>query len=130
MVFVTADVSTNAMRAGVDTPIGSRSHPSPGTINILVFTGAALSDGAMARCVITVTEAKCAALQDAEVVSSYSRHLIATGTGTDNIIIIPGIGPKIEILRGHSELSLQIAGIVAPAVRAALSAGNFSGECP
>ena len=36
----------------------------PGTINILVFTNKALTDSAMVKAIMTITEAKTAALQD------------------------------------------------------------------
>ena len=37
---------------------------TPGTINILVFTNKALTDSAMVKAMMTITEAKSAALQD------------------------------------------------------------------
>jgi adenosylcobinamide amidohydrolase len=121
MVFVTTDVRTNAMRAGIDAPFGKRAKDGPGTINIFLFTGADLSEAAMSRCLITVTEAKCAALQDEAISSSYSPRLTATGTGTDNIIVIPGSGETVNLLRGHSKLSLLIGKTVAEATRESLS---------
>ena len=127
LVFVTTDVRSNAMRAGVDVPAGKRKPHGPGTINIFLFTAAALSAGAMARSLITITEAKCAALQDMGAVSSYTPGLTATGTGTDNIIIVPGTVPGVEMLRGHSALSLLIARTTAQAIRDALRREGMSG---
>lgn len=84
----------NALRAGVD--VGhyverdGRFDYTPGTINVILLFNAALSSGAMARAIITATEAKAAALQDLNVKSAYSPEHQATGTGTDNIIIVSG----------------------------------------
>lgn len=130
MVFATTDVRSNAMRAGADAPAGKRGHRSPGTINIFLFTNASLSEGAMSRSIITITEAKCAALQDMAVNSSYSPGLAATGTGTDNIIVAGGAGPRVDTLRGHSTLSLLIARTVTITVKEALRRERASGALP
>ncbi|MBN2239898.1 MAG: adenosylcobinamide amidohydrolase [Dehalococcoidales bacterium] len=124
MIFLTVDFRTNAMRAGKDTPHGTRSK-SPGTINIFLFTDNALSDAAMSRSLITITEAKSAALQDNDIRSSYNDSLIATGTGTDNIIIVPGKGDGINRLRGHSLLSLDIGKAVYSAMNVAIFSGRL-----
>ena len=75
---------------------------TPGTINILVFTNKALTDSAMVKAIMTITEAKTAALQDWKVESTqdfpkYNTHIVhslaketntsATGTATDGIIL-------------------------------------------
>ena len=75
---------------------------TPGTINILVFTNKALTDSAMVKAMMTITEAKTAALQDwgAESVKLYpfmnedipdaltkERNTTATGTSTDGVIL-------------------------------------------
>lgn len=57
-----------------------------GTINLLVFTNKALTDGAMARALITITEAKSVALR-AEGIKSIDSDELATGTATDGIIL-------------------------------------------
>jgi adenosylcobinamide amidohydrolase len=111
--------SAYAMRAGSDKPAGKRS-TNLGTINIFVFTLNDLSDPAMFRTIITVTEAKCAALQELGIRSSYNQEFSATGTGTDNIVIVPGKGEKIELLRGHSRLSLSVGEAVHTAMKSAL----------
>ncbi|MFP3975062.1 MAG: adenosylcobinamide amidohydrolase [Dehalococcoidia bacterium] len=96
LVFATADVKTNAMRTGIDAPSGTRRQRKPGTINIFLLTTSTLSEAAMARSLITVTEAKTAALQDLHIQSSYDPALQATGTGTDNIVVVSGTEPSIE----------------------------------
>ena len=75
---------------------------TPGTINILVFTNKALTDSAMVKAIMTITEAKTAALQDwgVESVRLYSfinedipdaitkeRKTSATGTSTDGVVL-------------------------------------------
>ena len=77
-----------------------------GTINIILLTNAPLSDGAMARAIITATEAKTAALQDMDARSSVSPQNQATGTGTDNMIIVSGNGSSKTILctGGHTKI--------------------------
>ena len=84
----------NALRSGVDEAIwmewGGNFIKTLGTINIILLTNVKLSDGAMARTIITATEAKTAALQDMDARSSVSPQNQATGTGTDNMIIVSG----------------------------------------
>ena len=115
--FATAGVKSNAMRAGVD-KAGSQ---SVGTINLILLASAALTDGAMARAVITATEAKTSILQDLDVRSSYSPQLQATGTGTDNLIIVPGSGPLLTYTGGHSKIGELLGVAVRRAVAEALA---------
>ncbi|UCC58055.1 MAG: adenosylcobinamide amidohydrolase [Candidatus Bathyarchaeum sp.] len=100
----------NALRMGVDGADwmewdGEYIH-LPGTINIILLTNAPLSGGAMARAIIAATEAKTAALQDMDARSSLSPQNQATGTGTDNIIIVSGKRPGKTILctGGHTKI--------------------------
>ncbi|ULL14697.1 hypothetical protein DVH26_09675 [Paenibacillus sp. H1-7] len=58
----------------------------PGTINIITVIDGQLTDAAMVNAVITATEAKTAALQDAGIrMEDIDKH--ATGTTTDAVII-------------------------------------------
>ena len=99
-----------------------------GTINILLFISAELSPGAMARSLVTCTEAKTAALQELLVPSRYSRGL-ATGTGTDGTIIVSHKGGKcLENAGKHCKLGELIGLAVKEAVREALY--RQSGLCP
>ena len=77
-----------------------------GTINIILLTNSSLSGGAMARSIITATEAKTAALQDMDARSSVSPQNQATGTGTDNIIVVSGKESDKMILStgGHTKI--------------------------
>jgi adenosylcobinamide amidohydrolase len=91
LALVTAGVETNAVCAG--DPASSRegsdgvvSVPPIGTINTILLSTMPLSPGALARTVITMAEAKSAALQRLSVPSCYSSD-VATGTGTDQYCI-------------------------------------------
>jgi adenosylcobinamide hydrolase len=100
----------NALRMGVDKgnwmERDGKYVNTSGTINIIILTNALLSDGAMARAIITATEAKTAALQDMDARSSVSPQNQATGTGTDNLMIVSGKGSGKPILftGGHTKI--------------------------
>ena len=108
----------NALRSGVDVgnylERGGRFEYAPGTINMIILFNAALSSGAMARAIITATEAKTAALQDLNVRSAYSPEQQATGTGTDNIIIVSGRDSEMPLLwtGGHTKIG-ELIGVSA-----------------
>jgi adenosylcobinamide hydrolase len=100
----------NALRSGVD-----KAHwieqdgvysKALGTINIILLTNVTLTDGALAKTIITSTEAKTAALQDMDARSSVSPENLATGTGTDNIIVVSGTDPdkKVRTTGGHAKM--------------------------
>lgn len=90
LAVVTAGVETNAVCAG--DPASSRELSEGvvavpiGTINTILLSNMPLSPAALARTVITMAEAKSAALQRLAVPSCYSSDL-ATGTGTDQYCI-------------------------------------------
>ena len=100
----------NALRSGVDAAHWMEHDGTYirtlGTINIIILTSATLTDGAIARAIITATEAKTAALQDMNARSSISPEHQATGTGTDNIIVVSGNWPDKPILStgGHTKI--------------------------
>ena len=92
---------------------------TPGTINILVFTNKALTDSAMVKAIMTITEAKTAALQDWNVESvrlhpfinedipdaiTKERKTSATGTSTDGIVLT--IDTNGDILTDAGSFSL------------------------
>jgi len=124
--LVTAGAKSNALRAGTDQGTNIEpSDPPAGTINIIVLTNARLTDGALARAVITITEAKTAALQDLKVPSSYTKDAQATGTGTDSVIVVSGsTGPKVTYTGGHSRIGDLVAKVVYQAVLEALEKQN------
>lgn len=115
--LVTAGVKSNAMRAAKD----EGRYYEPGTINVVLMANVALSPRAMNRAVIAATEAKSAALQDLDIRSSYTSGFNgATGTGTDNIIVIQGTGVPIDNSGGHTKMGELIGRAVYQAVREAL----------
>lgn len=89
--IATASVEVNGGRVGEPATCYEKQGKSirlqPGTINIMVFVNADLTPGCMARAMMTATEAKTAALQELMAASLKSSGL-ATGTGTDNMMII------------------------------------------
>jgi adenosylcobinamide amidohydrolase len=123
--FVTVGTKHNAMRAGVDeaqcwednTEFDCR----VGTISVVLITNATLTEAAMARAIVTATEAKVAALEDFGVESSYTKGVKATGTGTDNVVVVSGIErPVITYTGGHAKAGELIARAVYKAVLDAL----------
>jgi len=121
--FVTAGVESNAMRIGVDKAGGIEREgkfEQIGTINTILLTNARLSESAMVRSLITVTEAKTIALQDMDIRSSYDPNVQATGTGTDNIIIVSGEGPDIGYCGGHCKMGELMARAVTSATKEAI----------
>ncbi|OGQ86777.1 MAG: hypothetical protein A2512_08135 [Deltaproteobacteria bacterium RIFOXYD12_FULL_56_24] len=118
--LVTAGVKTNAMRMAKD----SGNFYEPGTINIVLLTNARMSEQAMSRAIITATEAKSAALTDLDIRSTYSPHFAATGTGTDNLLVVQGEGPGINGAGGHTKMGELIAAAVYDGVRWAIAGQN------
>jgi adenosylcobinamide amidohydrolase len=89
---VTAGVHTNAACAGDPAAWREsggkweRVNPLAGTINTMLLISRPLTEGALARAAVTMTEAKSAALTRLAIGSRYSRDP-ATGTGTDQFAI-------------------------------------------
>ena len=119
--LVTAGVRGNAMRLSKDTGY----YLSHGTINIIVGCNRKLSVAAMSRAVITVTEAKTAALTDLDIRSRYTPWVNpATGTGTDNVLVIQGEGPWVAFAGGHSKIAQLMAEAVHQGVTQAIAGQN------
>ena len=107
--------------------------PGPGTINTLLFIGRPLIPGALARCIMTATEAKTAALQELAVSSRYSDGL-ATGTGTDQIAVaaMEDDGPPLTSAGKHAKLGELIGRAVCEAIKGTLARQNNltpAGQC-
>src|SRR6202142_436551 len=89
---VTAGVQGNAACAGDpaswrETETDWENVPTiGGTINTILLISHSLTEGALPRAVVTMTEAKTAALYELAVGSLYSKNL-ATGTGTDQYCV-------------------------------------------
>jgi len=115
--LATAGAKGNALRTGVDVASyverAGGFTGAVGTINVILLTNATLSAGAMARAIITATEAKTAVLQDLDVRSTSTPQNQATGTGTDNVIVVSGkgpgywLGPFYHIVFGFSKGTLR-----------------------
>jgi len=119
--LVTAGVKSNAVRMSKD----EGRFYEPGTINIILLPNMKLTPRAMTRAIISATEAKTAALQDLDVRSAYSPLANqATGTGTDNIIVVQGTGIQIDIAGGHSKIGELIAKAVYEGVKEAIFKQN------
>ncbi|MBC8431561.1 MAG: adenosylcobinamide amidohydrolase [Desulfobacterales bacterium] len=119
--LVTAGVESNAVRMSKD----QGKYYEPGTINIILLTNMELTNRAMTRAIITATEAKTATLLDMDTRSSYSSRLHrATGTGTDNIIVVQGAGVQIDNAGGHAKMGELIAGAVYEGVQEAIRKQN------
>ncbi len=119
--LVTAGVRGNALKMSKD----NGGYYEPGTINILIMSNMQLSHRAMTRAIISATEAKSAALADMDIRSSYSslKHQ-ATGTGTDNILVVEGEGTLINNAGGHSKMGELIAKAVYDGVKDAVFKQN------
>ena len=102
---------------------------APGTINIMLFIDADLAEGAMARALVTCTEAKTAAIQELLAPSCYSSG-IATGSGTDGTIIIANADSLVRLSAAgkHSKLGELIGRTVMASVKEALYLQT--GLCP
>lgn len=143
-VYATAGVRGNAMRAGdptswYETADGNKKYTAKnadaanksdmsGTINIMVLINQPVSAGAMNKLQIITTEAKSAAMNELAVSSRYSRHL-ATGTGTDQMIIASPLKAEqaatdndfeLESGSGHLKLGELVGATVKDAVLKAL----------
>jgi iron complex transport system substrate-binding protein len=118
--LVTAGVRGNAIRSAVDEGL----FHEPGTINMIILTNMRLTPRAQTRAIISATEAKSSALQDLDIRSSFSPQCQATGTGTDEIVVVQGSGRKAENTGGHSKMGELIAKAVYAAVKEAISRQN------
>lgn len=115
-VLATAGVS-NATSAGVSRPCVSR----PGTINIVVLLDAKLTRSAMLNAMITVTEAKCAVLNEMDIRTPDGG--LATGTSTDTVsVAMTGLGPAQPYAGPATVLGWLIAKTVRQAVAESLLA--------
>ena len=132
--LVTAGVRSNAVRMGSEEgryyELGeSGNSGKPGTINVIILTNMHLTSRAMTRAVISACEGKSAALQDLDIRSAAQpAFLQATGTGTDNVIVVEGRGRTIEHTGGHSKMGELIARAVYEGVVEAVRRQNGLSE--
>jgi len=124
--IATGGARNNALRMGVD--VGNwvekttRFQFASGTINLIILTNVGLTVGAIARTIMTATEAKTAVLQDLDYRSTPSPQIQATGTGTDSMIVVSGVnsGKIIRHTGGHTKMGELIAFTTKQAVTEAL----------
>lgn len=92
-----------------------------GTINILLYIDANLEKEAMASSLVSCAEAKAAAMQELLIPSRYSCG-IATGTGTDGVIVISNAESKTRLTNAgkHSKLGELIGRTVMSSIKEAL----------
>ncbi len=130
VALVTAGVCSNALRMSADPGnFYELSQPvtpeKPGTINIILLTNTRLTSRAMSRALISACEGKTAALQDLDIRSSVKPAFRqATGTGTDNIIVVEGRGQRVANAGGHSKMGELIAKAVYDGVIEAIRRQN------
>lgn len=121
---VTAGIDVNGTRVG-ETATWHETKGKfvnvPGTVNILLFIEADLTEGALAQALTTCTEAKTAAIQELMAPSCYSSGM-ATGSGTDGIIIVSDAdsGVKLTFAGTHCKLGELIGRAVMAGVKEAL----------
>lgn len=123
--IATASLEVNGGRVGESATCyekrGESINLRPGTINIMVFVNADMTPGCMARSLVTATEAKTAALQELIAGSLYSSG-IATGSGTDNIMVIANAESDNTLTYAgkHGKLGELIGRLVMEAVKESL----------
>lgn len=106
--------------AAGDKNIPDLSSSSPGTINIILIVDGNLTEGCMANCILTATEAKAVALRRLDIRSHLS-NVVATGTTTDAIAVAcSGRGEEIHYAGSATELGLMISEVVTRAVEEAV----------
>ncbi len=118
--LVTAGVKHNALRMSQD----NGNFYEPGTINIVLLSNTQLSPRAMTRAMISATEGKTAALSDLDIRSSYQPQFQATGTGTDNILVVQGEGTAIDNCGGHTKMGELVSKAVYDGVIEAIAKQN------
>lgn len=122
--IVTAGIDKNGGRAGDPASYyenGDTFEPVGGTINTVLIIGADLPEYAMARALVTATEAKSATLQQLMARSLYSEG-IATGSGTDMTAIVTDPGSLLHLSDAgkHAKLGELIGKTVMRATTTAL----------
>ncbi|XUX00051.1 MAG: adenosylcobinamide amidohydrolase [Dehalogenimonas sp.] len=122
--FCTAGVKNNALRIGKDAAVGMDRNgvfKSFGTICHVVVSNASFDHGALVSSMITVTEAKNVALQEMDIRSSKHPEWLATGTGTDQIIVASGFGEKCRYVQGHQKIGEMMAKAVIRSTKEAVA---------
>ncbi len=116
---------TNAVRAGepVQSKFASKEdRVRAGTINIILVTNATLTVPAMVGAVQVATESKTATLIKHKIPSAYERGALATGTGTDAVVLASSLtgNNKVKYSGTHTEMGAMIGRLVARCVERGL----------
>jgi adenosylcobinamide hydrolase len=123
--IVTGGVTCNAGTAGDEASFyeeDGRFITKIGTINTILIIEAHLDECTLTKAMMTAVEAKAAALQRLMIPSKYSTE-IATGTGTDGIILISNMNSKNKLTNAskHSKFGELIGSSIIEATLKALS---------
>lgn len=116
IAMVSAGIS-NAINAGESSREGMVPHRQVGTINIMVITDKPLDDCGLANAIMTVTEAKTAALRD--------HNVPGTGTTSDAVLIVcPSDGERCLWSGTGSDHGISMAMAVRRSVGASIAKWN------
>ena len=130
--FCTVGV-TNAVRAGEYPRVNHEDYDAPGTINIILVTNATLSRMALVGAVQVVTESKTGTLIQYRVRSAARASLLATGTGTDAVVIAssPEGVYRVPYSGTHTKVGMMIGRLVTRCVQEGLRrSGRWSQSRP
>lgn len=131
--IVTGGVTCNAGTAGDEASFyeeDGKFITKIGTINTILIIDAHLDECTLTKAMITAVEAKSAALQRLMIPSKYSTE-IATGTGTDGIILISNMNSKHKFHNAskHSKLGELIGtSIIESTINALSNESNITPE--
>lgn len=121
-VITTAGIKSNAVNVHHDRSLHeqkiNQQSAKIGTINIVLCTNINLTEAAMAQALGIVYESKAALFYDKGWKSSYSNH-IATGTGTDSVIIASSTNTDITQTNYAGSHSI-FAGMVSELIRSSI----------
>lgn len=131
--LVTAGVDVNGGRVGEPArwreERGIPQPFSPGTVNILLHLDADLDPGGMAAALMLCTEAKTAVMQELFCASCCTSSL-ATGTGTDGVVVISNSASPLPLSQAGQHY--RLGELIGSTVKAALRRALFlqTGLCP
>ena len=100
--------------------------PKSGTINTFVIINSKLNESSLLLAMMTAIEAKSVTLRNLVVPSFYSEEL-ATGTGTDGILVVSKLDSDnfVDNAGKHSKLGELIANTVIEATKISLAKGMY-----
>ena len=119
--FCTVGV-TNAVRAGESPPRMRSDGHDAGTINIILITNATLATAALVGAVQVATESKTGTLIQNSVRSVVRNASLATGTGTDAVVIASSLEGlyRIPYSGTHTAIGAMIGRLVSRCVQVGL----------